>query len=317
MAASAYDSIDLTGDSDEENVDLPDLIGVEVETNGAEDGNANGFAGNGHGGDGPDMEVDGAVEGLPTLDDFQGGDKNGNGDVAAPPENLPGIAPDEDFEITGSTGPGPSASTNSWASTQWPTSQGIPGQSIIQQLGLAPGGPGNGAGGPGGIAAPAAPGPGGYSMFRPNMANGAQARVHPPPLFAHYPSPMYAGPSNGLMTPSPHHQSSFNLPSAHGGSSASDAIDITNMRIPSPPPDDPKQTICIGAITGHVVMLEHPECVFVGGQPPEKGKEKYSVIEYRQAEFLKVKLKVSNNVGLADDSGERQARRRKENLGRG
>jgi hypothetical protein len=297
-----HEITDLTGDSDDEaNVlagitlpefgDVPPSAGIPM--NGLLMGD----------GDGADMEMGNDFGALPTLDaPTTNGEKQKAGQssrsTANGHESL--VAPDEDFEITGSSGPGPSAIPPSPAPTSPRTAsvmhsaqgQGWMHPAIMSMYGH--GGMG------GGIAAPATPGPNGqaYGMYRQPMTAFPDGRqVHPPPLFAHHPAqgPMFPGYMPG-MHPNPFPGFTIHPPNTDhgiGGSSASDAIDITRMRIPSPPPTDPKQTICLGGIQSAVNIFDTPSCVYVGGQPPEGSRERYEVITYREAEFLKVKLKVS------------------------
>ena len=78
---------------------------------------------------------------------------------------------------------------------------------------------------------------------------------------------------------------------ANGSTSAS-AIDIS--RFPSPPPvPDNKRPICIGAISSRAIMLYPSPAAIIGTPPPPRAKEKFNLIEYLGAEFLRVKLKVS------------------------
>jgi hypothetical protein len=57
-------------------------------------------------------------------------------------------------------------------------------------------------------------------------------------------------------------------------------------------------------------MLYPCEAAIIGANPPEGSKERYEVREHRGAEFLKVKLKVSLLMGLADISSDRQVQSR-------
>lgn len=84
------------------------------------------------------------------------------------------------------------------------------------------------------------------------------------------------------------------LGAANGGTSMSSAIDLTSIRIPTPPPPkDPKQPICMGAISSRALMLYPSQTAIIGTGPPEGIKERYELREWRGAEFIKVKLKVS------------------------
>jgi hypothetical protein len=74
----------------------------------------------------------------------------------------------------------------------------------------------------------------------------------------------------------------------------SSAIDLTNIRIPSPPPaQNPKHPMCIGALVSRAIMLYPSEAALIGAQAREGTKERFEVRHWRGAEFLKVKLKVS------------------------
>jgi hypothetical protein len=80
---------------------------------------------------------------------------------------------------------------------------------------------------------------------------------------------------------------------ADAGTSASSAIDLTSAQILSPPPQsDAKKPVCIGSLISRVIMLYPAAAAIVGAEPPEGVKERYEVVQYRGAEFLKVKLKV-------------------------
>lgn len=79
---------------------------------------------------------------------------------------------------------------------------------------------------------------------------------------------------------------------ANGGSSSS-AIDLTNVRLPSPPPVSDKRPICIGSLQSRVIMVYPSHAAVIGAQAPEGAKERYQTVIYRKAELLKVKLKVS------------------------
>ena len=255
----------------------------------------------------------------------------------------PPIAPDEDFEITGSSGPGPSTSAAASAATVTSPrtamlQRGMHGNGYMHPAIMSMYQNGMHMPGMQGIAAPAAPGPGGYGMYAPQMqmqmgtgmgmySNGSGSasgssntqgkgqgqQVHPPPLFAHHPSPaMYGGHMGagmgmgmGMMgLPSPHYaappfstshppnQNPNNMKGYTGGSSAQDAIDITSMRVPTPPPSDIRQTICLGALQTTVSLLGSTEAAHVGGTPAPDARERYEVITFREAEFLRVKLKV-------------------------
>ncbi len=76
------------------------------------------------------------------------------------------------------------------------------------------------------------------------------------------------------------------------GISASSAIDLTNARLPSPPPISDKKPVCIGSLSSKAVMLYPSMAAVVGAMPQEGSRENYQTMIYRGAELLKVKLKV-------------------------
>lgn len=109
---------------------------------------------------------------------------------------------------------------------------------------------------------------------------------------------MNMGPST-IYHPHPHHPQS---PSRYGngngggaGGSSTSAIDLTSATIPSPPPPraahNPKSPLFIGAITTEAFML-YPSPVVILGCDPANSRERLDVVQFRNAEFLKVKLKV-------------------------
>jgi hypothetical protein len=59
------------------------------------------------------------------------------------------------------------------------------------------------------------------------------------------------------------------------------------------PPGREKKVICIGAVNSTVTMLYTAPAAEIGMQPLPGVKERYTVVQYRGAETLKVKLKVS------------------------
>lgn len=71
------------------------------------------------------------------------------------------------------------------------------------------------------------------------------------------------------------------------------AIDLTKVRIPSPPPSQPKSTVCIGAVRSRAIMLYPSPAAVVGAVPPAGTKERFTVLQYMGSELLRVKLKVS------------------------
>lgn len=100
--------------------------------------------------------------------------------------------------------------------------------------------------------------------------------------------------ANGAAAPLPVSVNGVSYPSDAGpsaGASASSAIDLTTMRIPTPPPDN-KKPVCIGSLISRVIMLYPAPAAVIGAQPPEGCKERFDVVSHRGAEFLRVKLKV-------------------------
>ena len=77
------------------------------------------------------------------------------------------------------------------------------------------------------------------------------------------------------------------------GSSAEQAIDLTNVRLPSPPPLEQKKPLCIGAVQSRAIMLYPSHAAVVGAQPLPGSREKFMTLMYHGAELLRVKLKVS------------------------
>ena len=77
------------------------------------------------------------------------------------------------------------------------------------------------------------------------------------------------------------------------GISASSAIDLSDARLPSPPPVNDKRPVCIGSILTRAIMLYPCSAAVVGVQAPEGSHDRYQTVNYRGAEFLKVRIKVS------------------------
>jgi len=162
----------------------------------------------------------------------------------------------------------------------------------------------------------------GAPSFASHSPNGqGQGNIHPPPNYftTSYPTPL--NPSNNtngqysLSQSQSHFQSPFNQssniysprqplagPSSSDGLSSSSAIDLTS-NLPSPAPQhNPKKPIFIGAITTDVFMLYPSPIVYIGATCQDN-KERLEVVQYRGAEFLKVKLKVCRDwKKVADDS---------------
>lgn len=79
----------------------------------------------------------------------------------------------------------------------------------------------------------------------------------------------------------------------YGGHTMETAIDLTQVRIPSPPPTQPKSTVCIGAVRSRAIMLYPSPAAVIGASPPPGSKERFTVLQYMGSELLRVKLKVS------------------------
>lgn len=120
----------------------------------------------------------------------------------------------------------------------------------------------------------------------------------------HFQSP-YAG-SSTIYSPRQHPPAG---PSNDGFSSTS-AIDLTSNNLPSPSaPHNPKKPVFIGAVTTDIFMLYPCPVVFIGAPAPDD-REFLDVVNFRGAEFLKVKLKVSRALSeatFADDSSDKPA----------
>ena len=102
-------------------------------------------------------------------------------------------------------------------------------------------------------------------------------------------------PSAGPSTKTPRHIgiNGLGMKGNGCGISASSAIDLTTTRIPSPSPVSDQRPVCIGSLQSRAIMLYPCAAAVVGQQPPEGSKERYQTIIYRDAELLRVKLKVS------------------------
>jgi SWI/SNF-related matrix-associated actin-dependent regulator of chromatin subfamily A3 len=140
----------------------------------------------------------------------------------------------------------------------------------------------------------------GSPSFTTHPPNG-QGNIHPPPNYfqTSFQSNLnLSNSSNGSHFQNGYNQSS-NIYSprqpvagpSNDGFSSSSAIDLTS-NMPSPvTPHNPKKPIFIGAITTDLFMLYPSPIVYIGAQSPDD-KERLEVVQYRGAEFLKVKLKV-------------------------
>jgi SWI/SNF-related matrix-associated actin-dependent regulator of chromatin subfamily A3 len=76
------------------------------------------------------------------------------------------------------------------------------------------------------------------------------------------------------------------------GSQSTMDLTVTNSTW-TPPPGKEKKVICIGAVNTRAVMYYPSSAAIIGAQPPEGSKERFTTVNYRGAEMLKVKLKVS------------------------
>lgn len=104
---------------------------------------------------------------------------------------------------------------------------------------------------------------------------------------------LYPGMTNGS-----HHNGlgSSNGTNGNGtnGYTADSAIDLTDVRLPSPPPvKDTKKPICIGAVQSRAIVLYPSAAIIAGAHPPPNVKERFSTLMYNGAELIKAKLKVN------------------------
>ncbi|KAK8847498.1 hypothetical protein IAR55_005356 [Kwoniella newhampshirensis] len=108
--------------------------------------------------------------------------------------------------------------------------------------------------------------------------------------------------SAGLMGSMPDNRDVYRQQvNAAAGVDPSSAIDLTNLRIPSPPPRpaNDKSPICIGSLLSSALMLYPSPAVLIGAQPPSGSRERFDVVEYKGAEMLRVKLKYRQAGTLA------------------
>nr|XP_019008370.1 DNA repair protein RAD5 [Kwoniella pini CBS 10737]OCF47151.1 DNA repair protein RAD5 [Kwoniella pini CBS 10737] len=133
----------------------------------------------------------------------------------------------------------------------------------------------------------------GFNQLAPSASN---SNSYQPNLSRHnsnstewnpYRSSQYPYSSHQINTNAMHHT----LPST--GKDASSAIDLTSRNIPSPPPPpvNDKKPICIGSLWSQAIMLYPCPAVVVGSHPPPESKERYEVVQFRNGELLRVKLK--------------------------
>ena len=81
------------------------------------------------------------------------------------------------------------------------------------------------------------------------------------------------------------------------GYTADSAIDLTDVRLPSPPPvKDTKKPICIGAVQSRAIVLYPSPAIVAGASPPPHVKEKFSTLMFNGAELIKAKLKVGRTM---------------------
>ena len=144
-----------------------------------------------------------------------------------------------------------------------------------------------------------------------------------------FPSPSMYGPTSSNHFNSPYNQSSTiysprNQPqpppgkqhfqsngTSNGvGSTSNEAIDLTSTNIPSPPRSNPKAPLFIGAITTEAMMF-YPSPLMVIGSDLGGLRERANIVHFKGAEFVKVKLKVSEpsqkvcRLGLTNSTGQR------------
>ena len=98
---------------------------------------------------------------------------------------------------------------------------------------------------------------------------------------------------HAMPPPRPIGTNGFNATGNSNGISASSAIDLSSARLPSPPPVNDKKPVCIGSLTSRAIMLYPCPAAVVGAQAPDGSNDKYQTVNYRGAELLKVRIKVS------------------------
>ncbi len=86
-------------------------------------------------------------------------------------------------------------------------------------------------------------------------------------------------------------QGSMSMSTPNFAGTATSPIDVT-QNLPSPR-NDSKKPICIGAIMSRGIILYPSEAIIAGSRPPPHSKERYDLVDFRGAEMLRVKLKVS------------------------
>jgi hypothetical protein len=110
--------------------------------------------------------------------------------------------------------------------------------------------------------------------------------------------------SSTIYSPRPQHQQSpgqryhqQNGGSDGLGSSSNSAIDLTSANLPSPPRSNPKAPLFIGAITTEAMMF-YPSPLMVMGSDLSGMRERPDIANFKGAEFVKVKLKVTQHIYL-------------------
>lgn len=123
------------------------------------------------------------------------------------------------------------------------------------------------------------------------------SRVHPPPQHPYAAHQQF----HSMVTP-PNFIFPFGLGTGgagtNAGMSAQNAIDITNARIPSPPPENRREPICMGSLSSYVIMHYPSPLAQTGALLPTNVKDRMDVLQWRGREWLKVKLKVGTKRGL-------------------
>lgn len=131
-----------------------------------------------------------------------------------------------------------------------------------------------------------------YGM-NPNYSNNSNHSTHS----NHFNSPYNQ--SSTIYSPRPQPSPGQYHPQINGGSNgigsssnSNSVIDLTSANLPSPPRHNPKAPLFIGAITTEAMMF-YPSPLMVMGSDLSGMREKVDIVQFKGAEFVKVKLKVS------------------------